>query len=42
MKDIIRTCNPTVRFSKLTLNIKIYKDFEWLLFKLIWREILFC
>ena len=40
MKDIIKTFNPTVRFSKFTLNIKIYKEFEEFLFKL-WRETLF-
>ena len=28
MKDIIRTCNLTVIFSKFTLNIKIYEKFE--------------
>jgi len=28
MKEIIRTCNLTIRFSKFTLNIKIYKEFE--------------
>ena len=28
MKDIIRTFNPTVRFSNFTLNIKIYDKFE--------------
>ena len=24
MKDIVRTCNPTVRFSKFILNINIW------------------
>ena len=33
MKDIIRTFNPTVRFSKFTLNIKIYEEFEKFLSK---------
>jgi len=28
MKDIIRTCNSTVTFSKFTLNIKINEEFE--------------
>ena len=27
MKNIIRTCNLTVRFSKFTLNIEIYEVF---------------
>ena len=27
MKNIIRTCNLTVRFSKFTLNIEIYEEF---------------
>ena len=26
-KDIIKTCNPTVRILKFTFNIKIYKEF---------------
>ena len=34
MKDIIRTCNPTVKFSKFTLNIKIYEKFKEFLSKL--------
>ena len=33
MKDIIRAFNPTVIFSKFTLNIKIYKEFEGILSK---------
>ena len=33
MKDIIRIFNPTVLFSKFTLNIKIYEEFEGILFK---------
>ena len=41
MKDIIRTYNPTVRFSNFTFNIKIYDKFEGFLFKLVWRETLF-
>ena len=28
INDIIKTFNPKVRFSKFTLNIKIYKEFE--------------
>ena len=39
--DVIRTCNITVRFSKFTLNIKIYDEFIRFLSKLVWREILF-
>ena len=31
MKNIIRIYNLTVRFSKFTLNIEIYKE-------LVWRE----
>ena len=27
MKNIIKTCNLTVRFSKFTFNIKIYEKF---------------
>ena len=38
MNDIIRTCNPTVRFSKFTFNIKIYEEFVRFLSKLVWRE----
>ena len=41
MKNIIKTCNLTVRFSKFTLNIEIYEKFVKFLFKLIWRETLF-
>ena len=41
MKDIIRTYNLMVRFSKFTLNIEIYEKFVKFLFKLIWRETLF-
>ena len=41
IKDVISTCNLTVRFSKFTLNIKIYDEFVWFLSKLIWRETLF-
>ena len=41
MKDVIRTCNLTVRFSKFTLNINIYAGFIKFLSKLIWRETLF-
>ena len=41
MKNIITTCNLMVRFSKFTLNIKIYEEFVEFLSKLIWRETLF-
>ena len=41
MNDIIKTFNPIVRFSKFTLNIKIYKEFERFLSKLVWKENLF-
>ena len=41
MKDIIRTCNPTVKFSNFKLNIKIYDKFEEFLSKLIEKETLF-
>ena len=41
MKNIIRTCNLTVRFLKFTLNIEIYGEFVEFLSKLIWRETLF-
>ena len=40
MKNIIRTCNTTIRFSKFTLNIKIYEEFVKFLSKLVWRETL--
>ena len=41
IKNIITTCNLTVRFSKFTFNIKIYEEFVKLLSKLVWRETLF-
>ena len=41
MKNIIRICNLTVRFSKFTLNIEIYEEFIKFLSKLVWRETLF-
>ena len=41
MKDIIRICNPTVRFSKFTFNIKVYDKFKIFFSKLVWRETLF-
>ena len=41
MKDIIRTCNPTIKFSNFRLNIKIYDKFEEFLFKLVRKETLF-
>ena len=41
MKDVIRTCNLTVRFLKFTLNIKINDEFVGFLSKLVWRETLF-
>lgn len=28
MEDIIRACNPTVRYSKFTFNKKIFEEFE--------------
>ena len=37
--DIIRTCNPMIKFSKFTSNKKILAEFEEFLFKLIWRKI---
>ena len=41
MKNIVRSCNLTVRFSKFTLNIEIYEEFVEFLSKLVWRETLF-
>ena len=41
MKDIIRTCNLTVKLLKFTLNIKIYEEFERFFFKIVWRKTLF-
>ena len=38
MEDIIRTCNPNVRFSIFIYNKKIYEEFGGFHFKLIWRE----
>ena len=38
MKEIIRTCNIIVRFSKFTFNTKIYDEFVGFLSKLGWRE----
>ena len=38
MNDIIRICNSTIRFLKFTLNIMIYKDFEGILSKLVWKK----
>ena len=35
MKNIIKTCNLTVKFSKFTFNIEIYEEFVEFLFKLI-------
>ena len=40
-KNIIRTYNLMVRFSKFTLNIEIYEKFVEFLFKLVWRKTLF-
>ena len=40
IKDVIRTCNLTVRFSKFTLNINIYNEFVGFISK-VWRETLF-
>ena len=28
MEDIIRACNPTVRYSKFTSNKKIFEEFD--------------
>ena len=36
------TWNSNIRFSKFTLNLKIYKGFEGFLSKVVWRETLFC
>ena len=41
IKDVIRTYNLTVRFSKSTINIKIFDEFVGFLSKLVWRETLF-
>ena len=41
MKDIIKTCNLTVKLLKFTLNIKIYEEFERFFFKIVWRKTLF-
>ena len=41
MKNIIKTCNLMVRFSKFTLNTEIYEEFVKFIFKLIWRKTLF-
>ena len=41
IKDVIRTYNLTVRFSKFTFNTKIYDEFVGFLSKLVWRETLF-
>ena len=38
MKDIMTTCNPLLRFSKSTLNIKIYEELVKFLSKLVWRD----
>ena len=35
MKDILKICNLTVRFSKFKSNKKIYEEFEEYLSKLI-------
>ena len=40
MEDIIRTCNPIIRFSKFTSNKKIEEEFEGFLSKIVWRETL--
>ena len=40
-KNIIKTYNLMVRFSKFTLNIEIYEKFVEFLFKLVWRKTLF-
>ena len=38
MEDIIRTCNPTVKFSKFTSIKNIELEFEEFFSKSIWRE----
>ena len=38
MKDIMTTCNLLLRFSKFTLNIKIYEEFVRFFSKLVWRD----
>ena len=38
MNNIRRKCNPTIKFLKFTLNVKIYEKFVRFLFKLVWRE----
>jgi len=38
MKDLIKTCNPTVGFSKFTFNKNILDKFIGFLTKLVWRE----
>ena len=41
MKDIIKICNPTLKFSKFTSNKYIYiqEKFKWVIPKLVWRKI---
>ena len=41
IKDVIRTCNLMVRFSKFILNINIYDEIVGFFSKLVWRETLF-
>ena len=38
MKDIIRTFNLTIIFSKFTYNKTIKEKFGRFFFKLVWRE----
>ena len=40
MDNIIKTCNPTIRFSKFSLRKKkIYEEFGGFLSILVWKEI---
>ena len=41
MKNKIRTCNSTVKFSKFSLNRKIHEEFVEFPSKLVWKETLF-
>jgi len=38
MKDVTRTCNLTIGYSKFTLNIKIYDEFKEKPYKLVIGE----
>ena len=41
MNKIIGTYNPTVRFLKFTLNMRIYEECEGFFQKVVWKETLF-